>query len=391
MSKSYFLPVIQDSLSLIVGEYPDKGYVRAPLCESLAEAQQMMYMQRQSAYPRELRYSDGRGSEKIPNVEMIYEIKLPDGTAAHLDATRYSTRPLQPVETPIDLGAVRIMNVYSTIQHDALHGPKSFEEQCLADQRPEHAALTYQLMKQVAAVYDMMRHVANQHGHRAQPSMRDQRLFDQLKASHAAGLYTLYSDDALIRQDPHTLSTQDRALQLLEQQMYENCHPGTYVYAINLPLIFKDQIEQIQNELGPNRVPHVDDIMKAASNTANIMNSALGFPDSLTAGLGMRYALLHNDYEQKWPTDPVHTCAAVSSFQRYAQHIPEDVLLQALWTYTDMAKKAEMQLGKDGCIRQTLYGIANSTNRPDIAEQLHGLLNGELQEKPEQEQEEVID
>ena len=321
----------------------------------------------------------------MPNVEMIYEVKLPEALAKSLEQKRYTTYPLKPLETAIDLGNVRIMSVQSTIQADSLHSPKTFEEKTLAGQHPQYAELTWQLMKEVSAVYDLVCHLQYQTGVRPDASMRDKQMYNQLQTAHSAGLYTLFSSDALIHQDPARLSTADRALQLMEQQMVQNCHPASFVYAINLPIIFNQQMEQMQQQLGQHRVPSIDDVVTVAANTANTLNSALGLPDTIHTN-GLRQALFENYNQTKWPTDSMHTCAAVESFQRYANKIPQDAFLPALRNFTDMAQKAEMPLGKDGVIRQVLYSIANDAKRPDIADQLHEILDGDSPAKTEQEE-----
>ncbi|MBQ8806104.1 MAG: hypothetical protein IJZ68_06425 [Bacteroidaceae bacterium] len=383
MPKSYFIPVISDPISLIKGNYPDQAYIRGPMCESLAEAQQAMSLKRQECYPLELRYPDDMTCERVPNVEMIYEVKLPDTTAKAIENNRYMTRPTRPVEIPVDLGALRIMSVHSTIQCDTLHSAKGFEERLLANQRPQHAELTFQLMKEVSAIYDLMEKTYLKKGDRMDASMRDQSMFNQLKSGYSSGVYMLFSADALIKQDPFTLSTEKRALQLLEQQMYMQCHPTSYVYAINLPVVFNQQMDQIRESLGPLRVPTIDDVVTAANNTVNILNSAMGFPDTLKAGDGLRYTLYAERPEQAWPTDTYHHALAVEQFQRYADKIPQQAFLKALKNYTDMAQMAELKPHKDGLIHQVLYGIKANCKNPDLADRIQDVIDGK---EPEQEE-----
>lgn len=369
MPKTYFIPVVtQDVIKFITGDTPEGGYVSAPFCETLTEAQQEMRRIQEKSGAMTLRYPDGFDTERLPNVEMIYEIKIPDAIAKTIDNKRYSYDPIHPVEMSIDLCATRIINVHSTISSNILHKPHEFAEHVSIGQRPQHTMLTLDLMKQVSAIYDFMTHVQAQN-HNQSTINKNEDAFMRLKPSYTASIYALFSSDALIKQDPANLSGTDRALQLMQQQMYSNNHPSFCIYGNNLAKLFNEQVDILKSR---GHRPTIDDVMQAANRAANTMNAALGLPNAIVVDEAFKSAL--KSPERSWPVDEKHAEIMVKQFQKYGVYIPESEFLHILHDYTSMALQVPLHPEKDSIMRTLLHTCATTSKDQQVINEINELL-----------------
>jgi hypothetical protein len=260
------------------------------------------------------------------------------------------------------------VSVHSTISSNILHKPHEFAEQVPTGHRPQHVMLTLESMRQVSAIYDLMTRTQEQN-HHSSVLHPDEAAKSRLTPSYSASIYALFSSDALIRQDPATLSFADRTLQLMQQQMYLSNHPSFCIYGNNLSKLFNEQVDILKSQAYR---PTSDDVLSAASHAANTMNAALGLPNAIIIDEAFKSAL--KQPERAWPIDEEHAAAMVQQFQKYGERIPGSEFLHILHDYTFMAERIPLQPENDGIMRALLHTCATTSKDQQVIKEIADLL-----------------